>query len=59
MLLPVKPAGVERQHSNLDREKPALWMAFIHQGMREYVASEVTQTEPSPDWKAKEEQGGG
>jgi quercetin dioxygenase-like cupin family protein len=58
VLLPMKPQGVEHQHFNLDAEKPALWMAFIHQGMREYVASEVTQTEPSPDWKAKEDQAG-
>jgi quercetin dioxygenase-like cupin family protein len=58
ILLPLKPAGVEHQHFNLDPEKPALWMAFIHQGTREYVASEVTQTEPSPEWKAREDRAG-
>jgi hypothetical protein len=58
VLLPMKPQGVEHQHFNLDPEKPALWMAFIHQGMREYLASEVTQTEASPDWKAREDQAG-
>jgi hypothetical protein len=58
VLLPMKPGGVEHQHFNLGPEKPALWMAFIHQGMREYVASEVMQTEPSPDWKAREDQAG-
>jgi gentisate 1,2-dioxygenase len=36
VLLPMKPGGVEHQHFNLDPEKPALWMAFIHQGTREY-----------------------
>jgi quercetin dioxygenase-like cupin family protein len=58
LLLPLKPQGVEHQHFNLDPEKPALWMAFIHQGTREYLASEVTQTEPSPEWKAREERAG-
>jgi quercetin dioxygenase-like cupin family protein len=55
VLLPLKPNGVEHQHFNIDPEKPALWMAFIHQGVREHVASEMTQTEPSPEWKARED----
>lgn len=59
VLLPFKPEGVEHQHFNVDPEKPALWMAFIHQGVREHSASEITQTEPSPEWKAREERGGG
>ena len=59
LLLPLKPERVEHQHFNLNPEKPALWMAFIHQGVREYVASEVTQTEPSPEWKAQQDRGGG
>ncbi|HLI21057.1 MAG TPA: cupin domain-containing protein [Stellaceae bacterium] len=58
VLLPLKPERVEHQHFNLDPEKPALWMAFIHQGTREYLASEVTQTEPSPEWKAQQDRGG-
>ena len=58
LLLPLRPNGVEHQHFNLGGEKPALWMAFIHQAIREYVASELTQTEPSPEWKTREEGGG-
>jgi quercetin dioxygenase-like cupin family protein len=58
LLLPLKPNGVEHQHFNANPEKPALWMAFIHQGTREHVASEVTQTEPSPEWKAQEDRAG-
>jgi len=54
LLLPLRPDGVEHQHFNVNPEKPALWVAFIHQGVREYVASELTQTEPSPEWKARE-----
>src|SRR3984885_3653474 len=59
LLLPLKPDRVEHQHFNLNPEKPALWMAFIHQGTREYLASEVTQTEPSPEWKAQQDRAGG
>jgi quercetin dioxygenase-like cupin family protein len=58
LLLPLRPNGVEHQHFNVDPEKPARWMAFIHQGVREHVASEITQTEPSPEWKAREERAG-
>lgn len=58
LLLPLKPDRVEHQHFNLNPEKPALWMAFIHQGTREYLASEVTQTEPSPEWKSQQDRGG-
>jgi quercetin dioxygenase-like cupin family protein len=58
LLLPLRPGGVEHQHFNVNPEKPALWMAFIHLGIREYVASEMTQTEVSPEWKAQEERAG-
>lgn len=58
LLLPLKPKGVEHQHFNVNPEKPAVWMAFIHRGIREYVASEMTQTEPSAEWKAQEERAG-
>ncbi len=58
LLLPLKPNGVEHQHFNANPEKPALWMAFIHRSIREYVASEMTQSEPSPEWKAQEERAG-
>jgi quercetin dioxygenase-like cupin family protein len=59
LLLPLKPDGVEHQHFNTDvGGKPALWMAFIHMPTREYVASEMTQTEASPDFKEMEARGG-
>ena len=58
LLLPLRPKGVEHQHFNTNPEKPALWMAFINRSIREYVASEMTQTEPSPEWKAQEEKAG-
>ena len=57
LLLPLQPKGVEHQHFNTNREKPALWMAFIHGPIRDYVASEMTQTEVSPEYKAAEETG--
>ncbi len=51
VLLPLRPNGVEHQHFNLDKEKPALWIAFIYFPLRDYVASEMTQTEVSIDYK--------
>jgi mannose-6-phosphate isomerase-like protein (cupin superfamily) len=58
VLLPLRPNGVEHQHFNTDPEKPAVWMAFIHRGIRRHVASELTQTEPSPEWKSREDRAG-
>jgi quercetin dioxygenase-like cupin family protein len=55
LLLPLRPNGVEHQHFNAVPGHPALWMAFIHQPVREYVASEITQTEVSPEYRAQEE----
>jgi quercetin dioxygenase-like cupin family protein len=51
LLLPLRKGGVEHQHFNENPAKPALWMAFIHVPTREYVASEMTQTEVAPDYK--------
>lgn len=51
LLLPMREGGVEHQHFNLNVEKPALWMAFIHMSLREYLASEMTQTEVSPEFR--------
>jgi hypothetical protein len=34
-----------------------LWMAFIHMPMREYLASEMTQSEVSPEYRQQEEAG--
>lgn len=50
VLLPLRPDGVEHQHFNSDPAKPALWIAFIHFGLRDYVASEMTQTEVAVDY---------
>ena len=59
VLLPLREKGVEHQHFNSeDPEHPALWMAFIHQPTREYVASEMTQSEVSPEYKKLQEGGG-
>ena len=58
MLLPLREKGVEHQHFNSDPEKPALWMAFIHEPTHDYVASEMTQTEVSPEFKQAEEKAG-
>jgi quercetin dioxygenase-like cupin family protein len=58
VLLPLREKGVEHQHFNENPEKPALWMAFIHGPTRDYVASEMTQSEVSPEYKAAEEKAG-
>ena len=57
LLLPLREKGVEHQHFNTDPEKPAVWMAFINQYLQDYVASEITQTEVSPEYKAAEAAG--
>ena len=54
VLLPLRQRGVEHQHFNVDPEHPALWMAFIHSPTREYVASEMTQSEVSPEFRKSE-----
>ncbi len=51
VLLPMREKGVEHQHFNADPAKPALWMAFIHGPTQDYLASEMTQTEVSPEYK--------
>ncbi|HXQ53869.1 MAG TPA: cupin domain-containing protein [Stellaceae bacterium] len=58
LLLPLRPNGVEHQHFNSDPNKYALWMAFINGTMREYLASEMTQTEVSPEYLAQEAKAG-
>ena len=57
VLLPLREKGVEHQHFNTNPEKPALWIAFIHEPTWEFFASEMTQTEVSPEYK-KATQGG-
>jgi uncharacterized RmlC-like cupin family protein len=51
VLLPLKPQGVEHQHFNLDPTTPAVWAAFIHTPMQEFLASDLEQREESPDFK--------
>jgi len=51
VLLPLRRDGVEHQHFNSDPAKPALWIAFIHFPIRDYVASEMTQTEVAVDYR--------
>jgi quercetin dioxygenase-like cupin family protein len=58
VLLPLREKGVEHQHFNTNPEKPAVWMAFIHLPLKDYVASEMTQSEVSPEYKKAMEQGG-
>lgn len=53
LLLPLRKDGVEHQHFNTNSEKPALWMAFIHRPVRDYVASEMTQSEESPEYRKR------
>jgi quercetin dioxygenase-like cupin family protein len=50
VLLPLRKDGVEHQHFNSDPAEPALWIAFIHFPLREYVASEMTQIEVATDY---------
>ena len=51
VLLPLEQGGVEHQHFNRDPAKPALWIAFIHFPIRDYVASEMTQLETAADYR--------
>lgn len=59
VLLPLHEKGVEHQHFNTDPDKPSVWMAFINENLHDYVASEMTQTEISPEYKAAQERGAG
>lgn len=51
VLLPLSPNEVEHQHFNADPQKPAVWAAFIHIPILEYFASDLQQTESSPEFK--------
>lgn len=50
LLLPMKPGGVEHQHFNLDPDKPSVWAAFNPIALSEHVASQLRQTETSPEY---------
>jgi len=52
VLLPLRQDGVEHQHFNSDPAEPALWIAFIHFPLRDYVASEMTQLEVATDYNS-------
>ena len=52
ILLPLLPEEVEHQHFNRNPGKPCRWLAFIHMGVFEGVATELTQTELSPEYQA-------
>ena len=51
VLLPLEKGGVEHQHFNSDPAHPALWIAFIHFPLRDYVASEMTELETAVDYR--------
>jgi quercetin dioxygenase-like cupin family protein len=51
VLLPMKPEGVEHVHFNLDPDKPSKWVAFINIPIIEHLASDLQQTEVSPEFK--------
>ncbi|HEY3920016.1 MAG TPA: cupin domain-containing protein [Stellaceae bacterium] len=57
VLLPLHEKGVEHQHFNVDPDKPSVWMAFINEAIHQHVASEMTQTEVSPEYKKAQESG--
>jgi quercetin dioxygenase-like cupin family protein len=50
LLLPMKVGGVEHQHFNLDPDKPSVWAAFVPIVLTEHVASQLRQTETSPEF---------
>ena len=51
VLLPLNPNEVEHQHFNSDPDKPSTWCAFIHLPIQQFLASDLQQTENSPDFK--------
>jgi hypothetical protein len=53
LLLPIKPGGVEHQHFNIDPGSDCRWIAFSYMPFFDHVASEFTQTEVSPLFKAQ------
>ncbi|HLQ88434.1 MAG TPA: cupin domain-containing protein [Xanthobacteraceae bacterium] len=53
LLLPIKPGGVEHQHFNLQPGQDCRWIAFSYMPFFDHVASEFTQTELSPLFKAQ------
>ena len=54
LLLPIKPGGVEHQHFNVNPGSECRWIAFSYMPFFDHVASEFTQTEVSPLFKAQQ-----
>jgi quercetin dioxygenase-like cupin family protein len=54
VLLPLTIGGVEHQHFNLDPDKPSTWAAFINVPISEHLASDLEQTEVSPEFSASQ-----
>ena len=54
LLLPIKPGGVEHQHFNINPGSECRWIAFSYMPFFDHVASEFTQTEVSPLFKAQQ-----
>jgi hypothetical protein len=50
LLLPMRLGGIEHQHFNLQPGTPAVWAAFIYIPVSEYLASDMEQTEASPEF---------
>ncbi len=50
LLLPIKPGGVVHQHFNSEPGTPCLWLASINLPMFEWVATELVQSDISPDF---------
>jgi quercetin dioxygenase-like cupin family protein len=51
VLLPLRPEEVEHQHFNDDPGTPAIWCAFIHYPIQDYMASDMKHVENSPEFK--------
>jgi mannose-6-phosphate isomerase-like protein (cupin superfamily) len=52
LLLPIKKGGVEHQHFNANPGSECHWVAFSYMPFFDHNASEFTQTEVSPLYKA-------
>lgn len=50
VLLPIIPELCEHQHFNDDPSKPAVWCAFIYEGLSHEYGNDVRQNTDSPDF---------
>jgi len=51
LLLPIKPGGVEHQHFNAAPGTPCTWIAFVYMPIMDYLAMEMVQMTPAPDFR--------